>query len=205
MLNTIAVDAASRKPAAARKTSDEQLIESVAEGDRRAMQALFTRHRTSVLRFAMRIVGNRSIAEEVANEVFQEVWHKADRFQSRSQVLTWLLAITRHKALDTRRQPSSETLDQGFAETIVDEADDPETAMYKNESNGIVRECLTRLSPAHRTIIDLIYLQERSIGEVARMIQVPESTVKTRMFYARKRMEGLLIDKGIDRSSRWIQ
>ena len=86
----------------------------------------------------------------------------------------------------------------------MDTSDDPETTMHKKESYGFVRECLTQLSPAHRTIIDLIYLQEKPIGEVARLIQVPENTVKTRMFYARQRMKGLLVDKGVDRSWHWV-
>jgi RNA polymerase sigma-70 factor (ECF subfamily) len=77
--------------------------------------------------------------------------------------------------------------------------------VYKKESHGLVHECLTHLSPAHRTIIDLIYLQEKPIGEVAKLIKVPENTVKTRVFCARQRMKGLLVHKGIDRAWHWVQ
>jgi RNA polymerase sigma-70 factor (ECF subfamily) len=204
MLDIIESEATRRQPAAIPNTSDDDLIESIAAGDRQAMQTLFVKHKADVLRFATRIVRNPSVAAEVTNEVFLDVWRKAGEFESRSRVSTWLFAITRNKALDALRR-QTEALEQDLAEAIVDEADDPEAAIHKKESSGIVRECLSQLSPAHRTIIDLIYFQERSIGEVAKMSQLPENTVKTRMFYARKRMEGLLIDKGIDRSWHWVQ
>jgi len=205
MLDSITTGAAGRPAAAIRSTSDESLIASIAKGDRDAMEVFYLRHKTKVLRCAMRFVRNPSAAEEVMSDVFQHVWRRAGDFKSRSRVSTWLLAIARNKALDIRCQRSTEPLDQDFADTLVDTADDPEATMYKKENYGIVHECLTHLSPAHRTIIDLIYLQEKPIGEVARLIRVPENTVKTRMFYARQRMKGLLVDKGIDRSWHWVQ
>jgi RNA polymerase sigma-70 factor (ECF subfamily) len=197
MLDIDAIDA-SRPRAPIREASDADLIESIADGDRQAMQTFFLRHRTGVFQFAMRIARNPSVADEVANDVFLDVWRKASRFESRSRVLTWLLAITRNKALSALRQRPTEAIDQDIAEKVVDTDDDPEAAICKLENNSVVRECLIQLSPAHRAIIDLIYFQERSIGEVAQMVEVPVNTVKSQMFYARKRLEGLLIEKGIN-------
>jgi RNA polymerase sigma-70 factor (ECF subfamily) len=200
MLNTITTESTRRPRAAPRDTSDECLIKSIAEGDRDAMEAFYVRHKTSVLRFAMRFVRDPSGAEEVMSEVFHDVWRKAGCYRSRAQVSTWLMAIARNKALDVRSRRPVEPLDQYFIDSIVDEADSPEAMVLSKESRGIVHECLTHLSPAHRAIIDLVYLQEKPIGEVAKLIQVPESTVKTRMFYARQRMKGLLADKGVSQS-----
>ena len=200
MLNTITTESTRRPRAATRDTSDERLIKSIANGDRDAMETFYVRHKTSVLRFAMRIVHDLSGAEEVVSEVFHDVWRKAGCFQSRSQVSTWLMAIARNKALDVRSRRPAEPLDQDFADSIMDDADGPEATMLSKESHGIVHECLMHLSPVHRAIIDLVYLQEKPIGEVAKLIQVPESTVKTRMFYARQRMKGLLVDKGVNQS-----
>ena len=205
MLTTIETDTTRRPQAATRDTSDEVLIKSIAKGDQDAMEIFYVRHKTKVLRFAMRFVRDPSGAEEVVSEVFHDVWGKAGYFKSRSQVSTWLLAIARNKALNFGARRSAEPLDEDFAESIVDEADGPEATMLGKENHGIVHECLRHLSPAHRTIIDLIYLQEKPIGEVAKLIQVPENTVKTRMFYARQRMKGLLVDKGVDRSWHWVQ
>lgn len=205
MLTTIASDTIRPPRTVGRDTSDESLIKSIAGGDQEAMGILYARHKTRVLRCAMKVVRNLAGAEEVVSEVFHDVWQKAGRFESRSRVSTWLLAITRNKALDARSRRRGEPLDDDFAESIVDEADGPETMMFDKESHGIVHECLTHLSPAHRTIIDLVYLQEKPVGEVAKLIQVPENTVKTRMFYARQRMKVLLVDKGIDQSWHWVQ
>ena len=141
----------------------------------------------------------------MTSDVFQHVWRKAGDFKSRSQVSTWLLAIARNKALDVRCQRSAEPLDEDFVDTLVDAADDPEATMHRRKITASCTSALPHLSPAHRTIIDLIYLQEKPIGEVAKLIQVPENTVKTRMFYARQRMKGLLVDKGVDRSWHWVQ
>ena len=205
MLNTIESDTTRRPQAATHDTSDDALIKSIASGDQDAMETFYLRHKAKVLRCAMRFVRNPTAAEEVVSDVFHHVWHKAGDFKSRSQVSTWLLAIARNKALDVRWQRSAEPLDQDFADTLVDDADDPEATMHREENRGIVHECLAHLSPAHRTIIDLVYLQEKPIGEVAKLIRVPENTVKTRMFYARQRMKGLLVDKGVDQSWHWVQ
>ena len=62
-----------------------------------------------------------------------------------------------------------------------------------------MRQCLTRLSAEHREVIDLVYYHEKSVEEVATIVGLPEATVKTRMFYARKKLSELLKEHGIDR------
>src|ERR1700688_4973082 len=78
---------------------DETLIAQIAAGNKLAMRSLYKRHQLRVYRFVLRIVGDRSLAEDVISEVFFDVWKKADRFEGRSSVSTWLLGIARHKAL----------------------------------------------------------------------------------------------------------
>src|SRR5947208_17138825 len=80
-------------------TSDEALIGRIAAGDKLAMQVLFARHHVRVYRFVLRLVGEPSRAEDLISDVFLDVWRQADRFEARSQVSTWLLAIARYKAL----------------------------------------------------------------------------------------------------------
>ena len=179
------------------ETSDEALIELIAEGDKRAMQVLYARHNVRVYRFIVRLTGNTSLAEDLVSEVFLDVWRQAEGFESKSQVSTWLLAIARYKALSALRRRSDEHLDDRMAATIEDTADDPETAVYKVDRNAIVQKCLTRLSPAHREVLDLVYYHEKSVDEVARIVGVPAATVKTRMFYARNKMADLLKQSGV--------
>ena len=89
-------------------TSDEVLIGRIASGDRLAMQVLFARHHVRVYRFVLRLVNDPTLAEDLISEVFLDVWRQAGRFEARSAVSTWLLAIARFKALSAlRKRPAS--------------------------------------------------------------------------------------------------
>jgi RNA polymerase sigma-70 factor, ECF subfamily len=192
--------AATRSLTDRHETSDDALIKSLAQGDKHAIQLLFARHNVRVFRFALRFVRNESVAEDVMSEVFLEAWRQAGKFEGRSQVSTWLLAIARHKAIAVLRRGSEAQLDGDVATTIEDPSDDPEATIEKTDRSTILRECLSQLTPTHREIIDLVYYHEKSVGEVAQIIGIPESTVKTRMFYARNRIATLLEKAGIDRA-----
>jgi len=180
-------------------TSDEALIGRIASGDKVAMQVLFARHHVRVYRFVLRLVRDQTKAEDLISEVFLDVWRQAGKFEARSAVSTWLLAIARYKALSALRCRPDEELDDEAAAAIEDPGDDPETALTKKDKGEILRKCLTALSPEHREIIDLVYYHEKSVEEVAEIVDIPENTVKTRMFYARKRLAELLKAAGIDR------
>jgi RNA polymerase sigma-70 factor (ECF subfamily) len=163
------------------------------------MQVLFARHHVRVYRFVLRLVSDPTIAEDMISEVFLDVWRQAGRFEARSAVSTWLLAIARFKALSVLRKRTDDALDDEMAEAIPDTADTPEEAVQKKDKSEILRECLKSLSPEHREIVDLVYYHEKSVEEVAEIVGIPENTVKTRMFYARKRLSELLKAAGIDR------
>ena len=180
-------------------TSDEVLIGRIASGDRLAMQVLFARHHVRVFRFVLRLVRDESRAEDLISEVFLDVWRQAGKFEGRSAVSTWLLAIARFKALSALRRRTDAELDEETAETIEDTSDDPEVALEKKDKSAVIRKCLVHLSAEHREIIDLVYYHEKSVEEVAAIVGIPENTVKTRMFYARKRLADLLKAAGIER------
>jgi len=178
-------------------TSDETLIRAIAAGDRRAMQALYARYSVRIYRFVLRLTNDRSLAEDIASEVFIDVWRAAEGFKVKSQVSTWMLAIARHKALSALRRRSDERLDEN-ATAIADPADDAETTVDKRDRNALVQHCLSQLSVLHREVLDLVYYHEKSVDEVAEIVGAPANTVRTRMFYARKRMQTLLEAAGVD-------
>jgi len=179
--------------------ADEALIGRIARGDRLAMQVLFARHHVRVYRFVLRLLRDEMAAEDVIGDVFLDVWRQASRFEGRSAVSTWLIAIARFKALSLLRKRRDDGLDAETAESIEDAADDPERAVTKQDKGEKLRKCLESLSPEHREIIDLVYYHEKSVEEVARIVGIPENTVKTRMFYARKKLGELCRMAGIDR------
>jgi RNA polymerase sigma-70 factor, ECF subfamily len=173
--------------------ADKALISEVASGNDGAMRKLYERHKARVFRFIVRITGDAHLAEDILSEVFLEVWRQAGRFENRCQVSTWILAIARFKAWSAGRQVRQDIdLDEFEVLSIADTAEGPEVAVLKQDRAAQLRRCLAQLSPEHREIIDLVYYHDKTIAEIVDIIHVPRNTVKTRMFYARKRLEGLL-------------
>ncbi|HEY2138427.1 MAG TPA: sigma-70 family RNA polymerase sigma factor [Xanthobacteraceae bacterium] len=193
--------ASPHRSTAAPTVSDEKLIQQIAEGNKLAMRALFARHQVRVYRFALRIVRDSALADDVVSEAFIDVWQHASRFQGRSSVTTWLLGIARHKALTACSRRPTESLDCEMALEVVDPANNPEVELGHKDTGSVIRRCLGALSPEHAEIIDLVYYQEKSIKEIVEILGIPDNTVKTRMFYARKRLAALVAAEGIDRAA----
>src|SRR5258707_2323294 len=175
-------------------SSDAILVNRIAAGDKLAMQALFARYQTPVYRWLLRFVSNETLAEDLLSEVFFDVWRQAGRFERRSSVSTWLMSIARFKALSARRRRAEAELDEKIETTCADPANDPEAALQEKNRGELLRQALTLLSPEHREIIDLVYYHEKSIAECAEIIGIPAATVKTRMYYARKKLAELIKD-----------
>jgi RNA polymerase sigma-70 factor (ECF subfamily) len=174
-------------------SSDTILIERIAAGDKLAMHALFARHRTPIYRWLLRFVGNETVAEDLLSDVFFDVWQQAGRFEGRSAVTTWLLSIARFKALSARRRRThTEQLNEVIEATVADSADNAKVVLEKKHQGEMLRGALTKLSPEHREIIDLVYYHEKSVDDAAQILSIPSATVKTRMFYARKKLAELV-------------
>lgn len=177
-------------------TADQALVEAIATGDQFALRTLYNRHRVRIFRFAVRLVGDAASAEDIVSESFIEVWRQACRFEGRSSVSTWIMSIARFKALSVRRRRQEIEIDENVMETIADQSATPEQIVLETDRRIQLRACLARLSPEHREIVDLVYYHDKTIEEVAEIIGVPKNTVKTRMFYARRRLAQLLVQHG---------
>lgn len=179
---------------------ERALLKAIAAGDAKALERLYARAETRVFRFLLRVVKNQAIAEELLNEVFLSVWQNAQRYEGRSEPMTWMLSIAHNKAISVLRK-RTEVL--GIAEEagrdLEAEEDTPDVAAQKQDKSAKIKACIAELSADHRTILDLVYYQDQSVAEVAEVLGIPEATVKTRMFYARKKLSELLLERGIDR------
>ena len=196
-------DAVAHHPAGAETVGDidhaidRALVRAIARGSTSAMRTLFMRHQTRVYRFIKRMVRDHAEAEDLTSDVFLAVWRRADRFEGRSRVSTWLFGIARHKAL-TALQAAPPTLrDDKIMLTVRDPAPGPEGELHATERIAALRRALTALSHEHRQIIDLVYYRGKSIKEIGDMLGIGPSTVKTRMFYARKRLAALMTAAGV--------
>jgi RNA polymerase sigma-70 factor, ECF subfamily len=161
------------------------------------MKTLYQRHSVRVHRFVLHLVTDAALAEDIVSEVFLALWQQAGSFKRNSQVSTWILAIARYKALSGLRSRSDEPLDDDAAAAIVDPAEDAEATVDHQDRRAIIRRCLSQLSAIHWEVLDLVYYHEKSVDEVAQIVGMPASTVKSRMFNARRRMESLLKRAGV--------
>jgi RNA polymerase sigma-70 factor, ECF subfamily len=178
---------------------DASLIEQVAAGEITAVRGVLARYQARVFGFVLRLVGDRAVAEEITNEVFFEVWKSAGNYRGSGSVATWIFAIAHHRAVSSLRKAREERWNDEQAAALADPSDDPEVGAQKTDERVILRRCIDMLSPEHKGIIDLVYYHEMSISEVSEVLGIPEGTVKTRMFHARKRLSELLKRAGVDR------
>ena len=184
--------AASPPHEAASEASDETLIGRIAGGDQLAMRTLFARHRVALYRWLLRLVRDEALAEDLLSDMFLDVWRQAASFRGRASVSTWLLAIARHMAASARRRRNDAELDEATVSTVPDPADDAEVTLQKKNRAEALRQSLPRLSPEHREVIDLAYYHGKSVKEIAEIVSISEATVKTRMFYARRKLAELV-------------
>lgn len=181
------------------RTSDRDLVGFVAQGDRAAIRLLFRRHHARVYRFVVRQTGSDSMADDIANEVFLELWKQAPQFEGRSEVSTWLLGIARFKSISALRKRREAQVDDEYAEAIADDADTPDVVSMKADKAQAIRRLVDALGDDHKSVIDLAYYHGCSVTEIGEILGIPVATVKTRMFYARKKLGEALAKAGIDR------
>ena len=175
--------------------ADIEALKQVANGDKRGLETLYNRHSGRAFKFLFRLTGNRAAAEDLTHDVFLEIWKSAKRFEGRSSVATWILSIARYKALDAGRKQRA----LGEHDLPPNPEPSPEAKAMQASSSDYMRTCMMALSQEHREIIDLVYFHEKSVKEVSEILDIPEATVKTRMFYARKKLKEMLQTEGDQR------
>src|SRR5262249_57712798 len=102
-----------------------------------------------------------------------DVWRQAGRFEGRSTVSTWLLAVARFKAISALRRRQDEELDEEAAAAIEDLSANPATALEKKDKSAMLRKCLAGLSAEHRGIIDLVYYHHKSVQQASYILYLP--------------------------------
>jgi len=148
------------------------------------------------------MLDDRKRAEDVVSDTFMAIWQRAASFEGRSSVATWILAIARYKALTARTQArlTDEPLTDDLAETLVDGQPGPEDDLARRDQSAVIRRCINALPKHHSELLDMVYYHEKSVEEVALIVGIPENTVKSRMFLARRKLAEMLTAQGVDRA-----
>ena len=172
--------------------TDLKLLQKVAVKDKVAFERLYARFHPQLYRYLGRLMRRPEMVEEVVNDTLFVVWEKADQFQGRSKVSTWITGIAYLKgikALDKLRTVPEQHAD-AFEETEdIEESVNLISRLGLQEwlSNG-----LDLISADQRSVVELTYFFGYSYQEIADVMQCPVNTVKTRMFHARRRLAKLL-------------
>jgi RNA polymerase sigma-70 factor (ECF subfamily) len=178
-------------------TPDGKLLDGIAKGDRSAFTEFYQRHNRALFAFLVKLVRERELAEEVLSETMLEIWRQAGRFEGKSSVTTWLFSIAHNKAVSRLRKKREVALDDEIAANIEDQAPKPDSLAADQGMSRLLQGLMEKLSLDHREILQLAYFQEFSVQEIADTLDLPENTVKTRMFYARQKLKGMLEAAGV--------
>lgn len=172
---------------------DLALVAAMARGERAALAELYERHAGGLLGLAIRIVRDRQEAEDLLHDVFLEAWRAADTFDpKRGRVRTWLAVRMRSRALDQQKSSRIRRSngDAGL-ETLADERPAEASA-----DHGRIRTALAALSPDQRRVVELAYFDGLSCSEIARSVDIPIGTVKSRLAAGMHRLRADLADGG---------
>jgi RNA polymerase sigma-70 factor (ECF subfamily) len=176
------------------RVSDETLIERISRRDEAALQILRRRHQGRVSSFIHRFLHDQSQIEDLVSDTFFAAWQQASHFESRSSVATWLLAIARYKALSARQRRSipTEAMDDIVTASVADPTAGPDDEYEQKDAARYLRRCLAALPVEQAMLIELVYYRDKSVKEAALLAKIPENTVKSRMYLARKKLSAML-------------
>ena len=188
--------------------ADPDLLAAHRAGDPDAFGVLFTRHRDRLWAVALRTTGNPEDAADALQEAMISAFRRADSFRGDALVTTWLHRIVVNASLDRLRrnkvraaQPLPDDLDEyagrGAVLAAVDATTDPEAQAVLTDRRSVVLAALARLPPDQKAAIVLVDLEGLPVEEVARILDCPTGTVKSRCARGRARLAALLRESGI--------
>lgn len=165
-----------------------------------ALSSLYLEYHRSVRNYIFKtFTQDSTVIEEVVQDTFFEVWKQPDRFRGDSKFKTWLLGIARHKTIDRLRKNVTDHIPiEEIEETMPSEDISISDLIHKEQIQQGVKYCLDslfaagKLSDAHREVLHLAYIQDQDIHEIAQVLNCLESTIKTRLHYARLRIKNCL-------------
>ena len=182
---------------------EREVVRRVGAGDVRAFEALFARYHEPIRRHVRRVVRDPATAEDLTQEVFERVWTRAGQWNGRGTFQAWLFRVATNLALNqlrSRRRHPQEPLTRREVESgvptdepseawLVDPAAvDPSDAAERGVDRDRLRQLLTGLPDDKRRVLELVHIADMDLATVAEVLGIPVGTVKSRLYYARKRL-----------------
>ena len=174
------------------------LVARIAGRDAAAFDLLYRGYRPRLRRFVERVTRRPQIVDEVLDDTMLIVWRKAGSYKLRSKVSTWIFGIAYRRALKALKR-LDDPVEAEVSERSDLDAAGPEDTVLAREERVRIAKALRALSAEHRAVIELTYYEGHSCADIAEVMRCPVNTVKTRMFYARRRLRMLLADVAEER------
>lgn len=172
---------------------DAALIRRVQRRDIDAFEQLFRRYQPRLRRFLSGFVRRSPLVDEALNDTMMVVWEKAATFSGNSRVSTWVFGIAYRQALKARRR-DQDPIEDPETEKRPSSEPGPDIMLEQRRLSARLADAIAELGPAHRSVIELTYIQDMGYAEIATVLDCPVDTVKTRMFHARRKLRQLVTD-----------
>lgn len=175
---------------------EQKIIEDISKGDEEAFRILYENTAKNVYYYILRLVNDKELAEDLLIETYTQVWMSAKNFKGDSKVLSWIFSIARNLTMNEIKKKDYHLLELMDTES---ECAQQFSITCQREISSIMKFALERLSPKHREILDLIFIHDFTYEEIAKILNIPINTVKTRIFYAKKKLKEILKDMGVNK------
>lgn len=178
---------------------DRHLLRRIARSDLSAFEELYDRYHQRLFGYVFKITRSPDLVEEVVDDTLLAVWRGARSFRGSSRPSTWIFGIAYRKSLKALERLPRERGGESAQEPdeLEAPAPGPESLMVRRELASTLGRALATLSPEQRAVVELTYVHGFSYPEIAEIVGCPANTVKTRMFYARRRLRELLPELGV--------
>ncbi len=181
-------------------SEEKILIERITSGDAEAFRSFVDEYKNLVMHIVFRMIGSKSVREDLCQDVFLKAYDNLDNFRFQSKVSTWVAKIAYNHCinyLEKKRVPLFEDLHPHDAsiESYSSNPSLPDEAVESIELQQRVREQIQKLPAKYKTILTLYHLDELNYAEIGEVMQLPEGTVKSYLFRARKHLKEQLTKK----------
>jgi RNA polymerase sigma-70 factor, ECF subfamily len=172
-----------------------------------AFQLTLERYQAKVYRLCCALLRDPSAAEDAAQESLVRIWKAIGGYDGRASLSTWIYTITRNRCLTAieRRRELASLSDEAVAAEAEAQAHTLGAADEPQQGSELLRELVDGLPERYRRTLTLFYYEERSVSEVARMLAMPEGTVKTHLSRARAALAEQLRRRGLSDPSHWLE
>jgi RNA polymerase sigma-70 factor (ECF subfamily) len=175
-----------------RTSQDRDLVAAALQGDAAAFRGLVERYQNLVAGLAWRYGLRREEIEDVVSEVFLKVYRNLDSYRPEHPFSTWLYRVAMNHLLDQGRRRAREGTRVDLPRDLEATGERADRRLELRERARLLREALRQLEPKYREAIFLVYVEELRVEDAARLLGVPEGTVKTRLMRARQALRRLL-------------